>query len=296
MFKSSQANRFVNMIAIMLIVFSFALGYMGNVIDFDQIKGITQVPNSSDSSTGTGEEVKTNLEDVKGDVEDGVTNAMEATGLATVQEYYVKFQSMMEDIERSIVEFDNYILIVAALLLLFAVKSIISIVPLAATCLISGVVFPFPIALLINLVGVAIILTIKYFWGMHIGEGNFSKLAKKSDAIWELVQDTKSGDGTGNPVVLFMLRIVPSIPIGPVSQMYGKMGYDFWKYLFVSLAGYLLKIVSFTVIGCNVSDPFSSQFIAPLVIILFISGVGMLFMNHVLKTVRKNKNIKLKAK
>ena len=35
--KNKQANRFLNAIAIILILFSFALGFMGNVIDFKTI-------------------------------------------------------------------------------------------------------------------------------------------------------------------------------------------------------------------------------------------------------------------
>lgn len=284
MLKNKQANRFLNALAVILILFSFALAYMGNVIDFKSITApFESIVKSNQSSHPAGSHVKD-------EVISGVETAMDITGLSKAQQYYIKFQGYMEALENSIVEFDNYALIVTALLLLYAIKSVISFVPLAATCLISGLVFPFPVALLINFVGVAIILTIKYFWGKHIGEGNFAKLAQKSDVIWELIKDTENGDGTGNPIILFLLRIVPSVPIGPVSQMYGKMGYNFWRYLLISLLGYSLKIISFTMIGYNVNDPFSGGFIVPLVVILFVSGVGILGMNLIFTRVR-NKRI-----
>ncbi len=287
MLKNKQANRFMNTIAFILILFSFALAYMGHVIDFKDITApFENFVKSKQSTQSEGVHVKD-------EVINGVETAMDITGLSKAQQYYIKFQGYMEALENSIVKFDNYALIVTALLLLYAIKSVISFVPLAATCLISGLVFPFPIALLINFVGVTIILTIKYFWGKHIGEGNFSKLAKKSDVIWELIEDTENGDGTGNPIVLFLLRIVPSVPIGPVSQMYGKMGYNFWKYLAISLLGYSLKIISFTMIGYNVSDPFSASFIVPLVVILFVSGVGILGMNFIFTKIRKKNSIAL---
>lgn len=283
--KNKQANRFMNAIAVILILFSFALAYMGNVIDFKSITApFENFVKSNQNAQNEGAHVKD-------EVISGVETAMDITGLSKAQQYYIKFQGYMEALENSIVKFDNYALIVIALLLLYAIKSVISFVPLAATCLISGLVFPFPVALLINFVGVTIILTIKYFWGKHIGEGNFSKLAKKSDAIWELIKDTENGDGTGNPIILFLLRIVPSVPIGPVSQMYGKMGYNFWRYLGISLLGYSLKIISFTMIGYNVNDPFSASFIVPLVVILFVSGVGILGMNFIFTKIR-NKDSK----
>ena len=283
--KNKQANRFMNALAVILILFSFALAYMGNVIDFKSITApFENFVKSNQNAQNEGAHVKD-------EVISGVETAMDITGLSKAQQYYIKFQGYMEALENSIVKFDNYALIVIALLLLYAIKSVISFVPLAATCLISGLVFPFPVALLINFVGVTIILTIKYFWGKHIGEGNFSKLAKKSDAIWELIKDTENGDGTGNPIILFLLRIVPSVPIGPVSQMYGKMGYNFWRYLGISLLGYSLKIISFTMIGYNVNDPFSASFIVPLVVILFVSGVGILGMNFIFTKIR-NKDSK----
>ena len=71
--------------------------------------------------------------------------------------------------------------------------------------------------------------------------------------------------------------------------MYGKMGYNFWHYLFISLLGYSLKITSFTMIGYNAADPFSARFIVPLVVILFISGVGILGMNFIFTRVRKKR-------
>ncbi len=281
--KNKQANRFLNAIAIILILFSFALGFMGNVIDFKTITA------PFETFVKNNQVAQQRENHVKDEVKSGVETAMDITGLSKAQQYYIKFQSYMEALENSIAEFDNYALIVVALLLLYAIKAVISFVPLAATCLVSGLVFPFPVALVINFIGVAIILTIKYFWGKHISEGNFAKLAKKSDAIWELIEDTEKGDGTGNPIILFLLRIVPSVPIGPVSQMYGKMGYNFWHYLFISLLGYSLKITSFTMIGYNAADPFSARFIVPLVVILFISGVGILGMNFIFTRVRKKR-------
>lgn len=44
--------------------------------------------------------------------------------------------------------------------------------------------------------------------------------------------------GNGNPYVLFVSRLVPSIPLGMVSKYYGSMHYDFLYYICLSLLGF----------------------------------------------------------
>ena len=267
-----KLNKVMTSVSLMLIIFAISLAIMSRTIDFSVITDPVE------HFIGT-EEI----------APDSNNSKFEIPGLSDLQQYYASFQQTMADFEASIAEFDNRGLIIAALLLIFASKALISIVPLSATCLISGIVFPLPIALLINFTGLSAILAIKYWWGTRLGEGGISKIIRKSDLLWDYVQDRRDGDGKGSPIVLFVLRIVPSVPINPISQMYGHMGFDFKRFMYVSLAGYSLKIVSFTVIGSHASNPFSSAFITPLIIILLVSGFGMLTLSLILEKQRKQK-------
>lgn len=263
----------INAIAIILIVTSLVLAYTSNALD---ISIVTRPFEIIMDSAGI------ELPQASGQSVDLLKAAEQIPGITTVQKYYILFKQAMLNLENSITNFGNKYMFVIALLLLFALKAFISFVPLSATCLISGVVFPFPVALLINFAGVGILLATKYWIGTKLGIGNLGKLMKHSEFLWKYIQDMNKGYERGNPLMLFLLRIVPTVPIGPISQIYGNLHFDFLRFMLISLAGYALKIVSFTVIGCNVADPLSQKFIVPLVIILFISGIAMLTLSIVL--------------
>ncbi|MDR0286491.1 MAG: VTT domain-containing protein [Clostridiales bacterium] len=210
--------------------------------------------------------------------------------LTKVQQAYANFRLRMIDLEVSIAGYGNMGTIFFAIILLFAFKSFFSVVPLSATCLLSGVVFPFPSALLINILGVSLQMSVKYYWGKKRGGGNVSKFLRRNPVI----EDMFEHEGSGNPWILFVCRVVPYIPVNPVSQMYGHMNFKYTKYLIISLIGASIKILSYTIIGSNVYDPLSSAFIVPVIIVLLLSGTTILLVNLIVafrnKTTPKKKD------
>jgi hypothetical protein len=54
-----------------------------------------------------------------------------------------------------------------------------------------------------------------------------------------------------------------------------------------SLIGFLPRLLSFTFVGRNVYDPLSSEFLVPIMILLFLSGVSLLSVNGIWITVEK---------
>lgn len=288
MVQNKQSNQFVNIVGIVLILMAIALTYTSKLIDFDTIAAPfehlvegTAIGNYIDEAKQ--KELEHQLNQTETPAQKLAENIKNFSGLTKAQKSYIKFQSFMEKFENSVAELPNKFVIAIAILLLFSVKSIIVLLPASATCLVTALLFPFPLAVIINIVGYCLMFTAKYFWGKHIGEGQVSRLVKHSKRLWKYIQDEENGYATGNPLLLFILRLVPTVPINPISQMYGKMGYDFWKYIILSALGISLRVVSVTSLGSNVSDPFSSAFIVPLVVILFVSGFSMIALSIILK-------------
>lgn len=288
MVQNKQSNQFVNIVGIVLILMAIALTYTSKLIDFDTIAAPfehlvegTAIGNYIDEAKQ--KELEHQLKQTETPAQKLAENIKNFSGLTKAQKSYIKFQSFMEKFENSVAELPNKFVIAIAILLLFSVKSIIVLLPASATCLVTALLFPFPLAVIINIVGYCLMFTAKYFWGKHIGEGQVSRLVKHSKRLWKYIQDEENGYATGNPLLLFILRLVPTVPINPISQMYGKMGYDFWKYIILSALGISLRVVSVTSLGSNVSDPFSSAFIVPLVVILFVSGFSMIALSIILK-------------
>ena len=64
---------------------------------------------------------------------------------------------------------ENAALSAFILLLLYALKSLSVAFPIAALEVVTGIVFPLPIALLLNFIGIVIVLTIPYYIGRFSG-------------------------------------------------------------------------------------------------------------------------------
>ena len=161
---------------------------------------------------------------------------------------------------------------ISALLIVFnfLLKALLPWFPISCICVVAGVLFKWYYALLINVIGMAILFTVRYFWGKRFGAGNAEKILEKY-AVKSFI-DSKS---LRSDAVLFGLRFSP-LPINSVSTIYGTTDMPYIRYVLVSLAGFSYKIFSYTVIGRNVYDPASASFIVPLIILFVITGFILL--------------------
>ena len=166
--------------------------------------------------------------------------------------------------------------------LLFILKSVLPI-PLSAIFVISGMVFPYSYAVLINAIGMIFLMSIKYYWGVKWG---LSKLDQKLIA-YEPVHRLLSAK-YGKPVVLLLGRAVPMSPANKISQIYGTLQYPFDRYIVLSLIGFTPKIFSWSIIGRNVFNPFTVDFVAPFIVLLAISGASLLILSAVMNMTSKN--------
>ncbi len=85
--------------------------------------------------------------------------------------------------------------------------------------------------------------------------------------------------GTGNPYILVVSRLVPSIPLGMISKLYGSMHYDFMYYLVLSVLGFMPRLYIYTRIGSVMYNPFSKEFIILIMIIVAFTGITSLVFN-----------------
>ncbi|MBQ6445100.1 MAG: hypothetical protein IJI95_01865, partial [Clostridia bacterium] len=122
------------------------------------------------------------------------------------------------------------------------------------------------------------------------------KVPVLSIAVDDEDEEISAKGGTGNPIILFALRLVPFVPANPVSSLFGNMKVDYRSFLVISLFGYLLKVVSFTAIGYNIADPFSSKFIVPFIALLYIAGFSLFGVNAFLKYADRRNAERTKAK
>ena len=180
--------------------------------------------------------------------------------------------SWLEQIDDAIVNLESNTEIILCIFALYIAKCQLPI-PMGFLCVISGIVFPITQAIIINLVFCVFFFSVKYVEGKFIGGGWTGMILGIKQL--HFVRDWIQFKGTGNPYVLFVSRLVPSIPLGMVSKYYGSMKYDFVYYTCLSILGFAPRLFIYTKIGSAIYNPFSVQFIVLLMIIVAFTGVSV---------------------
>ncbi|HZK21839.1 MAG TPA: VTT domain-containing protein [Oscillospiraceae bacterium] len=204
-----------------------------------------------------------------------------------IKMHYAELQTKLTQAQNFIASLENKWLLILIIFLLYALKGFVIFIPLSTLFIVSGMVFDVQYATAINIVGVTILVSIKFFWGSKFGGGGALKLITHFKILKELMRLEHSG----NPFILFIARFVPIVPVNTVSRLYGASEIDYDKYLLISLLGFAPRILSFSVLGNHVFDPFSVGFFAPIIIMLFLSGFSMLILNFTLGFFRKEKGV-----
>lgn len=208
--------------------------------------------------------------------------------LPAARQWYDQYTEILSTFEMAVASIDKLYIFIATIILLFCLKSVIPFIPFSALCLISGMVLPKFQAVVINVIGSLIWISIKYLWGVALGSGYVTKILKKSQKIKDVIENKGI-----NPWLLFAFRAVPYFPLNTVSQLCGSMHFNIPMYLAVSIAGLMPRIVAYAIAGGSLFDPFSFSFFLPIILLLVFSGFATLIMGVI---IRKSNAIKQKNK
>lgn len=182
----------------------------------------------------------------------------------------------LSKLERAVAGLDTHLEILICIFALYIAKCQLPI-PMGFLCVISGMVFSLPNAIIINSVFISFFLIVKYIEGEWIGGGWAMMILNIRQA--RFIKQWVLFKGSGNPYILVVSRLVPTIPLGMVSKLYGSMRYDFIYYLCLSLIGFAPRLYIYTKIGSVLYNPFSREFIILLIIIVFFTGITSLIFN-----------------
>ncbi|MEG1657694.1 MAG: VTT domain-containing protein [Oscillibacter sp.] len=138
---------------------------------------------------------------------------------------------------------------------LYAVKSLSFCFPLAALEAAGGLLFPYPAALCVNMVGVALVQILPYFLGRR-SRGGLDALLEKYPRLKLLRTLPRGGDG----LFVLLLRLAGASPGDLVSLYLGAAGVKFSVYLPAGLAGIFPRVAATTFLGASLWDPGSEQF------------------------------------
>lgn len=142
------------------------------------------------------------------------------------------------------------------ILLLYALKSVSFVFPIAVLQIATGHLFQTPVALLINFLGRAITLSIPYWVGRFSGSDLVNNLQGKYPKIKENCD--KQGQ---NPVFIsFQLRTFCFLPGDAVSLYLGAIRIPYPYYITGGVLGTTLGVVLATILGASITEPGSPAF------------------------------------
>lgn len=156
----------------------------------------------------------------------------------------------------------NMLLATLFMLLLFALKSLSVFIYCGILFIASGIIFPLPAAILVNFLGAAVMVSLPYWLGRQMGGELIDSIICKYPKTAFLRQLQMENE----LFLSFITRIINILPSDVLSLYMGASGISYGKYLPGSIAGMLLTIITFPIVGSSITDPTSPLFIASVAI------------------------------
>lgn len=199
---------------------------------------------------------------------------------------WAEFLNALDKLQEFVQDLSNKWIIAIAILVIYALKSFVPI-PFPFIMIMTGVIFDSYLAVSLNVIGFSITLSIVYWFGRRVNAGMAVQKLNKFENVREMLKR----DGKTKLGVLFLIRLIPSVPINMASKFYGGIKFPYLKFMTASIAGYFIKLWTYSVMGGNIAQPFTWQFMAPVIILLVVSGVAIFIANVVLEKKKgDNKN------
>ena len=167
---------------------------------------------------------------------------------------------------------------------LFALKSLSIVIYSGILYVINGILFPLPAAIIMNIFGSVIMVTLSYVIGRKTGSRAAGYVAEKYPKVKSLNRLRAENDF----IFTFFVRIIGRLPSDIISMYMGVIGVQYQKYLSGSILGMLPHMITFSVMGMNITNPRSREFIVSLCIeIVIMTGAATAYMFN--KTRQKKK-------
>ncbi len=151
---------------------------------------------------------------------------------------------------------ENPLIAVLVMLGLFLLKCITFVIYGNLLYAASGVLFPLPAAILLNIVGSAIMASVPFFMGRKAGTGFLDTLTEKHPKLY-LLKDIPQKNEVSSSVIIRLLGLLPG---DLVSMYFGASGVRYSRYLTGTLIGLFPSIVIFSVMGMSAGDITSPAF------------------------------------
>ncbi|MDD4571613.1 MAG: VTT domain-containing protein [Clostridia bacterium] len=169
----------------------------------------------------------------------------------------------------------NYFLAFVLLMFLYAAKSLSIVFPRIILYISAGIIFSPPLAIMVNVLGAAVCLSVPYFVGRYSGKKAVLKLTAKYPKM-EKVAEMGNDNGL---FTAYILRAVGCLPGDLVSMFLGASSMNYWVFLIGSLLGWLPGLVFQTLLGACINQKPTGAMIALFIIMALIALLISVYCN-----------------
>ncbi len=164
------------------------------------------------------------------------------------------------------------LLAAAVLLLLYAFKSLSVILFIYILYAAAGILFPLPVAIVLNLAGTAIAVSIPFFIARSGGADAVDTLMRRYPKL-DFIRTLQIRNDL---FLTFLIRVMGIFSCDIVSMYFGLMRVRYGHYLLGCLLGYLPYIVAVTVLGMSITDPSSPAFVWSIAAQVVLTGGSLI--------------------
>lgn len=162
---------------------------------------------------------------------------------------------------------ENWLIIALMIISLFALKGIVFMIYAGLLFAASGILLPLPLAILVNIIGVTVMVTIPFCLTRFIGGNAADAIREKYPKVASLLMRR----GESDLLFTLILRIIKVIPVEPLSIYLSAIGVRYVPFVLGSVLGMLPSCILFPIMGTNVGNIHSPEF-------LIAAGMELAFM------------------
>lgn len=183
---------------------------------------------------------------------------------------------------RALVQYAPSVLVAVFLVLaVYLIKSLVFVVPASLIYVSVGMAFPPLTACIINVIGIALEITVTYWLGRFLGGDTVERILRKKKG-GEKLMNMKLQDKAS---FILTVRFLPVFPIDFASLFFGAFSKKFFKYFILSVLGIAPRVILFTIIGDGIYDWIPMT----LIIKLCIAAIPIVLIVYLIKHYKKRR-------
>jgi uncharacterized membrane protein YdjX (TVP38/TMEM64 family) len=168
---------------------------------------------------------------------------------------------------------------------IFGLKGLTFVIPASLIYLSVGMAFDTPVAVLISIAGIALEVTVTYWFGRALGGEYVQMLIKKAKGGEKLLNMQDKSKFSS----LFVIRLLPVFPIDFASLFLGSIKLPFIRYMLISVLGIAPRVIAFTLVGDRIYEIFPMELLLKAVLCIVPVAAVVFIVRWAIKQ-KKNKN------